>query len=293
MEIPILPGVTHRYVDAGGLAVHVAEAGDPDAPPVMLLHGWPQHWWMWRGVIPQLAPHHRVICPDLRGHGWTTAPRGGYDKEQFATDMLAVLDALEVESTCLVGHDWGGWAGFIACLRAPERVDRFLALNVGHPWPSRDPRGLRHLWRFWYMVVLATPGLGPGLLRRRPELVRKNLVREAAGRPVYTERDLELFAARLQEPDRARASSLVYRTFLLRELLPLSAGRYNGRRLTVPGRLLFGVEDSAIHPSMLDGLDDHADDFPVELVQDCGHFIAEERPHLVAERALALFAAAR
>lgn len=293
MDIPSLPGVTHRFVDAGGLAVHVAEAGDPDAPPVLLLHGWPQHWWMWRGVIPRLAPHHRVICPDLRGHGWTAAPRGGYDKEQFATDMLAVLDALEVERVCLAGHDWGGWAGFIACLRAPERFARFLALNISHPWPSSDPRGLRHLWRLWYQVLLATPGVGPGLLRRRPQMVRNALVREAVDPAAYTERDLELFAARLQEPERARASSLVYRTFLLRELLPLSAGRYNGRRLTVPGLLLFGVEDSAIHPSMLGGLDAHADDFRVELVRDCGHFIAEERPELVAEHALALFAGAR
>ena len=90
--IPELPGVEHRFVDAGGLRTHVAEAGEGE--PLLLLHGWPQHWWCWRDLIPALAPHYRVIAPDLRGHGWTDAPPGGYEKEQLASDVLALVDAL-------------------------------------------------------------------------------------------------------------------------------------------------------------------------------------------------------
>src|SRR3954452_9879506 len=78
-ELPYVEGIAHRWVDAAGLRVHVAEAGD--GPPLVLLHGWPQHWYAWRHVIPLLSPHYRVICPDLRGFGWTDAPAGGYDKE--------------------------------------------------------------------------------------------------------------------------------------------------------------------------------------------------------------------
>ena len=72
-EMPEIPGVTHRDVKVNGLRIHVAEAGE--GPPLLLLHGWPQHWWIWREVIPRLAPHHRLIMPDTRGFGWSEAPR--------------------------------------------------------------------------------------------------------------------------------------------------------------------------------------------------------------------------
>ena len=102
-------GVTHRWVDVAGLSVHVAEAGA--GPPLLLLHAWPQHWFCWRRVVP-LSDRYRLIMPDLRGHGRSGAPRRGYEKEQLATDLLTLLDTLELDKVGLVGHDWGGWTGF-------------------------------------------------------------------------------------------------------------------------------------------------------------------------------------
>ncbi|MFX8848730.1 alpha/beta fold hydrolase, partial [Acinetobacter baumannii] len=78
---PPLDGVTHEFVAAGALRMHVALAGPEDAPPLLLLHGWPQNWWLWRAIIPALASRFRVIAPDLRGHGWSEAPAGGYEKD--------------------------------------------------------------------------------------------------------------------------------------------------------------------------------------------------------------------
>ena len=118
--MPEVAGVSHRFVSAGGLRMHVAEAGE--GPPLVMLHGWPQHWWMWRELIGPLSATHRVICPDLRGFGWSAAPAGGYDPEVFARDVIGLLDALEIDEPIdLVGHDWGGWTGHILCLRRPER----------------------------------------------------------------------------------------------------------------------------------------------------------------------------
>ena len=62
----------------------------------MLLHGWPQHWYVWRDVIPLLAPHARVICPDLRGFGWTDVPSAATRRTSWR-DVLALLDALGLE----------------------------------------------------------------------------------------------------------------------------------------------------------------------------------------------------
>ena len=283
--IPELPGVEHRFVDAGGLRMHVAEAGEGE--PLLLLHGWPQHWWCWRDLIPALAPHYRVIAPDLRGHGWTDAPPRGYEKEQLASDVLALLDALGLERVRLIGHDWGGFAGFLMCLRAPERFERFIALNTGHPWPGSDWRNLLSIWRFAYQVVLGTPGVGARLVRGRPELVIGGALRRAAAHAhTFTAEDLRLFSERFRDPARAEATSQLYRSFQLREQLPLVRGRYRSQRLHTPTLLLVGTQDPVVTTRILGGFEPYADEMTVELVDDAGHFIAEDRPALVAERAL-------
>jgi pimeloyl-ACP methyl ester carboxylesterase len=284
---PDLDGVSHRYVDAAGTRFHVAEAGE--GPPVVLLHGWPQHWWIWRKVIPALAEDRRVICPDLRGFGWSEAPRGRYEVQGFADDALALLDALELDQVELIGHDWGGYAGFLLCLTAPERVRHYLGLGIVHPWfepPKPSPAALQ---RTAYQFILATPGLGSGVLRFAPGFVRLVLTKGAHPDMRWTREELDCFAESVRSPDHARASSQVYRSFLLRELPRLKKGHYRSQRLTVPTRVLAGVADPVIRADILAGFEPYADDMGVEIVEGCGHFVAEEKPELVVERARELF----
>ena len=286
---PDVEGVTHRYVDTGRLTMHVAEAGSPDADPVLMLHGWPQHWYEWRHQIPTIAQHYRVIAPDLRGLGWSDAPPDGYEKENMATDVLALLDRLELEQVRLVGHDWGGWIGFLMCLRAPERVRRYVACNIPTPFANRDPRNFAGLWRFWYQAVLASPGLGP----RMAPVFAERLMRNTKRRGAFSEQEIKEFTDPLREPDRARATVQIYRTFVTREFAAVAAGRYNSKRLTVPTRLLFGEDDMAIPKRMVSGdFSRYADHLEVEFVSNCGHFVEEEQPELVTRRTLDFFSAA-
>jgi pimeloyl-ACP methyl ester carboxylesterase len=281
VELPPLDGVTHRTVSARGLDFHVAEAGAGE--PIVLVHGWPQHWWAWRRVVPLLAPHGRLLMPDLRGFGWSNAPDDGYEKQSMADDLLALLDALELDRVRLVAHDWGAWTGFLACLAAPERFDAFVALSSPPPMGRPSPRQVLQVWRFAYQLVLAAPGLGERLVGT--EAFMERLMQAGAGDPSpWTADDLHVYTGVLAEPARARASVQLYRTFLLHE-----AGRVPGGRLHVPTRLMTGERDHAIPPVLLEGAEREADDLAVEAIPGCGHFVPEERPELVAERALELF----
>lgn len=274
---------------ARGLDFHVAEAGSGE-DVVLCLHGWPQHWYEWRRLMPALADRYRVLALDQRGCGWSDAPREGYEKENLADDVLAVLDALGLERVKLVGHDWGGWIGFLLCLRAPERFERFLPLNIVPPWIDlRATFG--HAWRFWYQGVVLAPGLGYRL-HRGGDFVKRVLVGGSDVKDVWDEQTLSIFADNLAEPARARAAVQMYRVFNRRESWPILRGRYADARLTVPTRMVFGADDFVLRPSMLAGWQKHAEQMTVELVEGCGHFIADERPELVADRAREFFAPA-
>jgi len=280
--MPTVAGVEHSLVEvAPGVALHVAQAGSGE--PLVLLHGWPQHWFLWRALIPELAQRYRVICPDLRGQGWSDVPAGDYAKERLAADVLGLLDALDIERTRLIGHDWGAWTGFLACLRAPERFERFLALGAPHPFQRTDPQRLLNMWRLWYQAVIAAPGLGEAALRHGGFAQR--IMRGAVG-PDYKweETVVAAFASRLHQAPRARASVALYRTFLLHELPALATGRYEGQRLEVPTLLMAGEHDPAVRPQTLAGGAAHARELHVEVVPRCGHFIVDEMPDLVMAR---------
>jgi len=290
-EPPAVDGVRHRWVEARGLRFHLAEAGEGE-DVVLCLHGWPQHWYEWRFLLPRLAAAgYRAVAMDLRGFGWSDAPRDGYEKENLVDDVLAVLDAIGVERVRLVGHDWGGWIGYLLCLRAPRRIRRYLALNILTPWV--EPRMIvPEIWRFAYQPLIASPLLGYRL-HTAGTLVPKILLGASVARDNLDRETLRIFADNLAEPDRARACVQMYRVFLTREQPELIRGRYARERLTVPTCHLHGTEDAALRPQMLAGWQRHANDMRVELVEGVGHFIADEAPDLVADRALAFFGAPR
>jgi pimeloyl-ACP methyl ester carboxylesterase len=283
-RLPAVPGVAvaHRRVALrDGTHLHVAEAGD--GPALVLVHGWPQHWWAWRRLLPALAQERRVICPDLRGLGWSDAPPGDYAKERWAADLVALLDALELDAADLAGHDWGGLTVLLAALRAPDRVRTVAALSIMHPWPRPERTApLALAAALSYQLPLATPVAGEQLLRRAPVLVRE-LIRRGSHRDHHWRDDeLDAYAEVLRAPERARASSAIYRTFLVREAAALAAGRYRGRRLAMPALLLTGDADPVVAAAVIDGIERHAGARArTEVVARAGHFLPEERPEAV------------
>jgi pimeloyl-ACP methyl ester carboxylesterase len=254
-SIPDVAGVEHEFVDAGGLRTHVALAGE--GPPLLLLHGWPQHWYLWRDVIPVVAPHARVIVPDLRGFGWTEVPETGYEKVQLARDVLALLDELGIGEVIVAGHDWGGYVGFLLAMEHPDRIRGLLAANILPPWPPRDRRVALDSWRFLYQPVLGTPHVG----RRAGRAIARRGLADAGLSPT----DVDAFVSRL-EGERGVAGERLYRTFF------------------------FGQRDQVLSTRAVEDVARQSDRIELELVPDATHFVVDEKPELIADRALRLLA---
>jgi pimeloyl-ACP methyl ester carboxylesterase len=236
---------------------------------------------MWRRLLPALGRARRVICPDLRGFGWSDAPPGAYAKEDLATDVLALLDDLAIERLDLAGHDWGGFVAFLVALRAPARVRRLAVLSMIHPWFRRPPPTPKALRRLSYQYVLATPVVGAQALRRSHAFVNTMLRRGSHPDTRWPGEELAVYARPFTEAGHARASSALYRTFLTREVPALAAGRYDGLRLSAPTLMLVGTADPVVRARRLTDIHDHADAARVEIIPGAGHFPAEERPEAV------------
>ena len=154
-----------QIVRANSVELNVASAGE--GRPVLLLHGFPDTHNVWRKQFqPLVEAGYRVIAPDMRGYGGSAVPEGvkAYAGKKLCADVVAVMDAMEVERAYLVAHDWGAVIGWQLCMHAPARVERYAALSVGHPtaWANA---GLGQRLRAWYMVLFQVQGLAEYMVR--------------------------------------------------------------------------------------------------------------------------------
>lgn len=278
-EPPPIAGVSRSFVEANGVRFHVTEAGPPDGRPVLALHGWPQHHWEYRDLLADPPAGLRIVAPDLPGYGWSGAAPHKWAKEDVATDVLALMNAMDLDRALLLGHDWGAYVGYLMALREPERFDGYLVCNMAHPWLSTR-HVLPHLWRFCYQLPLATFGIA---VQRRTCYVERVIYR--VGSRIDRE-SARIFADRFRDPVCAKAGRDTYRTFLTREI-PGSARNPETRRIAMPIRVLYGTGDFAVARSFVAAETANADDYTLETA-DASHFVVDERPDLVRKKLIAL-----
>ena len=147
------------FLTVNGLRMHVQSAGQ--GPAVVLLHGFPDTHVVWRKqVAPLVAAGFRVLAPDLRGYGESDAPLAvaDYQLQHVCADVLAMLDQLGIATARVVGHDWGAAVGWMLCAKAPERIEQYVALSVGHP-AAFARAGFAQYLRSSYMMWFLLPGL--------------------------------------------------------------------------------------------------------------------------------------
>ena len=162
------PSVWLHFVQAAGVRLHAASAGDGEGDPVLLLHGFPDHWRLWEPLMGMLARHHHVLAPDLRGINLSEKPEGlqAYHVDRLVEDVQALILGLGGRCT-LVGHDWGGMLAWAVAARHPALVQRLVVLNAPHPCrfaqQLREDPAQREASR--YIQRLTAPGVAEGLAR--------------------------------------------------------------------------------------------------------------------------------
>jgi pimeloyl-ACP methyl ester carboxylesterase len=275
--LPEAAGFQHLVVETPGLRTHVAAIGEGD--PVVLLHGFPEHWWQWHAVAPVIAARgHRVICPDLRGAGWTVADDPRLEPETRLRDLLALFDVLDIERAHLVSHDMGVITAMQLCYDHPERVRTAVQLSVPPGFMTFSPKmlpGFRHLPRFvWHRPGASLRGIFSAAYVARP----------------MSEATVEAHLAPLRRPDIDAAVRPLCRRMVLPEAMRMSRGVYRRRRLTVPTLVVFGRRDRPWTEELLGRVcrnpERYADRVEFAYVADAAHFITDDAPAAVADLAI-------
>lgn len=269
--IPEVAGVRHVDREVRGVRLHIAEAGDPAAPPVLLLHGWPHHWWCWRHVVAPLAERHRLLMPDWRGAGWSEdGPPGTHTPDTLAGDALAILDAYGIERAPVIGHDWGCFIGLGLAATRPDRISALVAASTPHPWAKPSPGAAAGLWRSWYAALNAA---GTGLRRTATHVLGP-----------MPQPDREVYLARVRKP----LTTGLYRAYW--GLLGRMATGTPPPPITVPLAYLCGDREPCFPLQLVDSPmpGGHA----VEWVRGAGHSIPDTHPRVIVDRALELLRSA-
>ncbi len=279
--------ILHLTQPLSRLTLHVVCAGAGD--PVLLLHGWPQSWHEWRKVMPLLAPHHRLVVPDLPGLGDSAPSPDGYDKQHLAAHLVELADRLGLDRFHLVGHDWGGPTAFALACAVPERIRTLTVLDVTIPGIGPD---ISQGGRRWHHAFHMTPELPEALVQGR-ERAYLGWFFEAFcwRRGAIAPADVDEYVRCYSRPG-ALAAGFAYYRAIPDDSAANQAILDSGFRLPMPVLALGGgrAEARGRGDEPFESLRLVARTIEGGTIPDCGHFIPEEQPELLAERLLAFFA---
>src|SRR6516162_6950830 len=264
---------TSRYVDTGDLRQHVVTGGQ--GPPLLLVHGWPQTWYAWRLVMPDLARDFQVIAPDQRGTGLSGKPSDGYDTGNLAGDLVALMDALGHQRFAVAGHDTGMWIGYALAADHPDRIDRLAVAEAAMPGVSASPPlfgSMQANNQLWHFAFNRLAEVNEQLAAGREDIYFGFQFAKAANKlPDDVVRYyVDALAA---DPDALRGSFAAYRAL---DATIAQNQRRKERRLTLPVLAIGGAE--GIGQGAANTMKLAADDVQSVVIPGSGHYCLEEAP---------------
>jgi pimeloyl-ACP methyl ester carboxylesterase len=272
--------------------MNAALAGPEDAPPVILVHGFPESHRTWRDVAPLLSDELRLVMPDLRGFGDSDRPQ---DVADYATDMLvadifALADALGIGRFALVGHDWGGAIAWAAALRGNPRIDRLAIVNSPHPLIFQksliEDQAQRAASQ--YIRAFRNPGMEAGIAAMGFETFFDKSFAKHADLSLIPAEERQIYIAQWSRPGALTAMLNWYRASQVMvpgvdEHAAMPAWVERGvPHLRIPVRVIWGLEDQALLPVQLEGIGEVGDDVELFPLKGVGHFAPWEAPQQVA-----------
>ncbi|KGM33434.1 alpha/beta fold hydrolase [Inquilinus limosus] len=274
---------SHRFAEANGVRLHYVIGGPADGELVVLLHGWPQTWYTWRRVMPELAAAgFRVAAVDYRGAGESEKPLDGYDKATMAADIRALVRQLDATRVDLVGRDIGVMVAYAYAAQWPDEVARLAMLDVPvpgtHVWDEAIHKPDPQLWHFG---LHQQRDIAEMLVAGHEYAYISDFMKKRLAAPIADD-DLTVYAQAYAAPGGMRAGFELYRAF------PEDERRFREflkKKLPMPVLALAGERSNGWKE--VDMAKEAADDVRGAVAPETGHWLPDENPGFVSRHLIA------
>ena len=284
--------IEQRRIDLStGITMNVALAGPAEAPPVILVHGFPESHRTWRSLVPLLEGDLRLVMPDLRGFGGTGKPQdvADYSTEHLLADVFALAGALGIDRFALVGHDWGGAIAWAAAISGNPRITRLAIVNSPHPAIFQksliDHPEQRAASQ--YMNAFRDPGMEAGIARMGLGTFFDKSFSKHVDLATIPVEERQHYLDDWGQPGALTAMLNWYRAS--RILVPEPGADAampdwvdHVPKIGIPVRIVWGLDDKALLPVQLERIGEVGDDVDVFPLPGVGHFAPWQAPEKVA-----------
>jgi pimeloyl-ACP methyl ester carboxylesterase len=277
-----IPAVTHHLAEVNGTELHYVSAGTSGSP-ILLVHGWPETWWAFRGLIPLLAENHRVYAVDLRGFGDSSTAGPDFSQQTAAEDLHHLVEYLGAGAVHLLCQDISGGVAFTFAASHPDDVLSFTAVESSLAGFGLEALADVNAFGSWHVGFLGAPGIPSMLL---PGHEREFLAgwayplfngTEGAIRP----EDLDEFVRTYSRPDAWRGTEGIYHAVFTDNGSTKALAATNP--IAVPVLTVSGVN----HPFTERSFRPVAGgDFTSVHIEGAGHLVAQEAPAALASALL-------
>ena len=276
----------HHHAALGEVTLHYVTCGS--GAPLVLLHGWPQSWYEWRGVMRRLHTRFRLVAPDLRGLGDSSRPAAGYDTPSVADDLWRLLTQhLGIARFDLAGHDWGGPVAYALAATHPECVRRLAILDVAIPGDGSN--NTSQGGRRWHHAFHQTADLPEALIAGREALYYGWFYRNYGARPDAIDDDAITEYLRTYATPEATRAGLAYYRNLAHDVTAHAALLARGK-LVMPVLALGGTRGWGRGLETLESCRRVAHHVEGGVIEDAGHWLPEAQPEEIAQRFTNFFA---
>ena len=275
---------TSTFVQLPDLRLHVVRGGS--GPPLLLLGGWPQTWYQWRLVMPELAKHFSLIVVDPRGVGLSSKPRTGYDVGTLAKDQVQLMKQLGHARFCLLSHDVGLWVGYALASDHPECLERLVVCDAIAPGvapspPLLGPQALAN--RLFHFAFNRLHEVNERLVEGREDIFFGHQFASKAARPdSIPPHAVQLYVDALRQPDALRASFDYYRA--IDDDMKQNAERKQKPKLQLPVMAVGG--DKSGGEGTADNMRIVCENVTGVVLPACGHYVPEEAPEALLKAVL-------
>jgi pimeloyl-ACP methyl ester carboxylesterase len=273
----------HHTAKVNDVRLHYVTGGKGEL--VVLLHGFAETWYMWRHIMPELAKRYTVIVPDLRGAGDSDKPIIGYDKRTMAADVHQLVQQLGYQRIFLVGHDIGLMVAYAYAAAHPVDVRRLVLLDAPIPGTKVFDEFVSSE-RAWHFAFHSVQNLPESLVagRERTYLTEGFYRAQSYNPAAFTEADVDEYVRCCSSPGGMRAGFEYFRAFSEDSK---QNKEYLKRKLSMPVLALGGAQ--SLGPFMVNMAKEVATNVCGGIIEQCGHWISDERPEYLTEQLLTFF----